>query len=257
MQKGQRPKRKVVLFLVEGKTDIKALSLGISAIYEEIDPEIEVFFPTIVEDGSNTGGDITSRNGITPTNIEGCINKLFLEPFYQEKKLYPKDITEIVQIVDLDGAFVPNDCIITGDNPNEKDKPFYSNENIITNNVAHIIERNEKKQSILAVLTSLKNLRTRSKTPSYSIYYFSSNLDHFLYGNANLLVKEKHENAEKFSLDTSLDINTFVETIKKTPGALLDMTFEESWDFIKDGTNSLKRHSNINILLDKLLGQIK
>ena len=102
--KGKRPKRKVVLFLVEGQSEINALKPAISALYDSIDPEIEVFFPTIVEDGCDKRGDITSKYGIVPDVIEGCIYKLFLKTFFDAEKLYPKDVSEIIQIVDLDGA---------------------------------------------------------------------------------------------------------------------------------------------------------
>ena len=31
-----------------------------------------------------------------------------------------------------------------------------------------------------------------------------------------------------------------------------DMTYGESWDFIKSGENSLKRHTNVNLLIKRL-----
>ena len=37
---GKRPKRKIVLFLVEGKSDREALQLAIPELYDEIDAEI-------------------------------------------------------------------------------------------------------------------------------------------------------------------------------------------------------------------------
>lgn len=47
---GKRPKRRIVLFLVEGKSDREALQLAIPELYDQIDENIEVFFPTMVED---------------------------------------------------------------------------------------------------------------------------------------------------------------------------------------------------------------
>lgn len=41
---GKRPKRQIVLFLVEGKSDRKALQLAIPELYDRIDENIEVFF---------------------------------------------------------------------------------------------------------------------------------------------------------------------------------------------------------------------
>ena len=67
---GKRPKRKVILFLVEGKSDREALQLAVPELYDEIDENFEVFFPTIREDEEEVGGDITSKIGVHPRNIE-------------------------------------------------------------------------------------------------------------------------------------------------------------------------------------------
>lgn len=47
---GKRPKRKIVLFLVEGKSDREALQLAIPELYDEIDEEIEQAMIDIVYD---------------------------------------------------------------------------------------------------------------------------------------------------------------------------------------------------------------
>ena len=57
---GKRPKRKIVLFLVEGKSDREALQLAIPELYDEIDEDIEVYFPIIRKEEEEKGGDITS-----------------------------------------------------------------------------------------------------------------------------------------------------------------------------------------------------
>ena len=143
--KGKRPRRKVVLILVEGKSEINALKPVLSSLYDRLDKDLEVFFPTIVEDGENCGGDITSRFGIVPAVIEKCIYKLFLSSFFEAEKLYPKDVSEIIQIVDLDGAYIKDDYVKLGENPTGENKPYYGDEAIIATNVDNIIERNKRK----------------------------------------------------------------------------------------------------------------
>ena len=32
-----------------------------------------------------------------------------------------------------------------------------------------------------------------------------------------------------------------------------DMSYDESWDFIRSGENSLKRHTNVNLLIKRLM----
>jgi hypothetical protein len=105
---GKKPRYKNVLFLIEGMSEKKAFEIAIPELFENIDESYQVFFPRIVEDGIEKGGDITSKYGITSETIEGCICKLFLDNFFEEQKIYPRHITEIIHIVDLDGAFVPN-----------------------------------------------------------------------------------------------------------------------------------------------------
>lgn len=255
--KGNRQKRKVVLFLVEGQSEINVLEHVISTLYDNIDPETEVFFPTIVEDGFDTRGDITSKHGIEPDVIEGCIYKLFLKTFFDINKLYPKDITEIIQIVDLDGAYISNEQIIYTENPNGEDKPYYSENNILTTNVDSMIDRNKRKQDNLNYLSSVTELHVKQKKIKYSVFFFSSNLDHFLYDDANLPVHEKTIKADEYATRYEFDTNQFISDIKATPGALIDMDYDQSWDFIKRDNNSLKRHTNINILLDRLLNESK
>lgn len=253
--KGKRPKRKVVLFLVEGQSEINALKPVISALYDSIDPEIEVFFPTIIENDCDTRGDITSKYGISPNVIEKCIYKLFFATFFDVEKLFPKDVTEVIQIVDLDGAYIPDEQVIYGENPNHEDKPFYSDDGILTTDVDSIILRNKRKRENLDYLSSLKNLHVKSKCPKYSVFFFSSNLDHFLYGNANLSTREKTSKADEYAARYELDPDGFVSAINTTPGALIGMNYEQSWQFIKEGNNSIKRYSNINILLEQLLNE--
>lgn len=251
--KGKRPKRKVVLFLVEGQSEINALKPAVSALYDSIDPEIEVFFPTIIEDECDIRGDITSKFGITPNVIEPCIYKLFLKTFFDIEKLYPKDITEIIQIVDLDGAYIPDENIICETNPNGDDKPYYSDNCILTTDVDSIIQRNKRKRDNLEYLSYLSEIHVKSKRPKYSVFFFSSNLDHFLYGDANLPSRDKTTKADEFAEKYELDPDGFVTAIKTTPGALLEMDYEQSWQFIKKDVNSIKRYSNINVLFERLM----
>lgn len=254
--KGQRPKRKVVLFLVEGQSEINALKPTISALYDSIDPNVEVFFPTMIENGDDIRGDITSKFGIHPNVIEKCIDKLFLKTFYDREKLYPKDITEIIHLVDLDGAYISDDCIVLGENPTGNDKPYYTENNIMVSNVDSIVQRNQRKRDNLNYLSALTEIHTGSKRPKYSAFFFSSNLDHFLYGNANLSPQEKANRASEYAAQFELDPNSFVSSIKSTPGVLLGMDYSQSWQFIQQENRSLHRHSNINILFDRLLSEI-
>ena len=261
---GKRPKRKIVLFLVEGKSDREALQIAISELYERIDDNIEAFFPIIREDEEERGGDITTslytdkRNKtrwVSPKNIEEAIYLLFLEDFFDEMKIMPKDISEIIQVVDLDGAYIPDDCILFDPDLTEEESPLYTDTSINCVDVEKIVRRNKQKRENLNDLSSRKTIKVKAQTKPYSVYYFSSNLDHFLHHNANLDYRQKVALADSFSSEFIGDVDGFIRIISEDPGAVNGMTYDESWSFIKDGKNSLGRHTNLNILLNKLLSE--
>lgn len=250
---GKRPKKKIVLILVEGQSDMNALQIVLPKLYQQVDEEIRVYFPTI-QDVNQTGGDITSKYGIKPDNIEGCINKLFLYPFFQTTGLYPKDITEVVQIVDLDGAYVPADAIYEYDDPESETRNVTYFDNCIrTKNVNKIIERNLRKMGNLSHLASMDTIKVKTKVIKYSAYYFSSNLDHYIHHDANLSAQEKCNKADDYSVMCSADMKFFLNSFMEDCDAALGMTYDESWNFIKEGKHSLERHTNMNLLFQKIL----
>lgn len=253
---GKRPKRKIVLFLVEGKSDREALQIAIPELYEQIDDNIEVFFPVMMEDEEEKGGDITSKLKVWPRNMETKIYDYFLKNFFDTQKIMPKDITEIIQIVDMDGAFVPDDMVCSGENPVGEDKPFYTDAAIITDNVDGIICRNEHKRENINFLSSLETIKVKQKTVRYSVYYFSANLDHFLHHSANLDYRQKRNLADGFARMYIGKTEEFVKDFAEDQDAAVGMDYKQSWEFIKtEGPNSLQRHTNLNILLTKLLGE--
>ena len=253
----KKPGRKIILFLVEGKSEREALENAISELYN---PAATVFFLVrseiaTDENGNHIiadrGGDVTAIGD--PTNIEKTIYTMLLKSFFDKQKLLPKDVSEIIQITDLDGAYVPENSI-------KEDKGLpkirYEENRILCKDIEQIIERNERKKKNLDYLTSKTAIKVGKRSISYRIYYFSSNLDHFLHHEANLDPLAKVKKAEDYSgrfLDTPEE---FARTIINDPGAVTEKSYEESWDYIKTGTNSLRRHTNLNILLEELLKQI-
>lgn len=258
---GKRPKRKIVLFLVEGKSDREALQIGISELYDEIDNDIEVFFPTIHIDEEDRGGDITtcrykdkrSRTWwVSPTNIEDAIYLLFLNDFFDEMKILPKDVTEIIQIVDTDGVYISDDKVLVDQGLSEQKSPYYADESIHCSDITRILRRNEQKRANLDVLCAKTTLQVKQKTVPYSVYFFSANLDHFLHHNANLDYKSKISLAQSFSSGFIGDTEGFVRFFSEDVDAITGMTYDESWKYIRNGINSLARHTNLNILLEEL-----
>ena len=250
--KGKRPKRNIVLFLVEGKADRNALQIAISELYDRIDENIEVFFPTIREEYEEVGGDITSRIGSHPRNIEDKIYQLFLHDFFDEEKILPKDISQIIQIVDTDGVYIPNEAVKEASDSGYRSKVYYGENEIICPNRIRILKRNECKRENLDYLSSLKEIKVKQKRVPYSVYYFSSNLDHFIHHNANLECRLKSTLADTYARNYIGNTDGFARDIAEDPDAVKGMSYEASWEYVKKGMNSLERHTNINVLFELL-----
>ena len=254
---GKRPKKQIVLFLVEGLSEINALWTIMSELYEKIDENAEVFFCQMEEDGV-VGGDITSRNGVTPEKIEMLMHKLVVGPLLDRENIYPKDVTEIIQIVDLDGAYIPDESVVSPSEQLSDDHPvIYYEDRIEANNVSGIRNRNMRKRANIDYLTSRQEIKVKTKTIPYSIYYMSCNLDTFLHGETNISTgREKCDRAALFSSKFDGDPLGAAQFFINDPDAACGKTFDESWSFVRQGHNSLKRYTNINLLFEKLLALI-
>ena len=86
---------------------------------------------------------------------------------------------------------------------------------------------------------------------SYSMYYFSLNLEHILHGRTNLSDWEKIRCAEEFDLKYGDDPDGFTLFMKESSFSVCD-DYRSSWAFIKTELHSLERHSNFGIELPPL-----
>lgn len=247
-----KPKRQIVLVLVEGRSDYLALSSSISKLFDEFDSNLEVEFLYPKDDGYSH--DITCEN-VKSGSIAGIINKAFIADFLDKNKLYPKNIKQVIQIVDMDGAFIPDDNVVQSSG-----EIVYAENAIETRNVSAIRERNHIKQRNIDVLTSMKTIDVYQgkdakayKTIPYSVFYFSCNLDHFLYGISNLDGSLKVSKARLFSDKCRKDDGYFIKHFLSEP--LVDKKFDyyESWEYIKKDVNSLQAHSNLYVLIQNLI----
>ena len=274
MAKNNKPK--CVMVLTEGPSDRAALNDFLTEMYSLIDEKIEVFFPVMTEaaieaDGSielNYNGDITSRNGIVPDKILPMLLKLFIHPELEKHPgyKYPGEIHEVIHIVDIDGAYLDDDRIITAKEDDDRHLPYYDDENntIVARDTEDIIERNERKRNNLKKLVETKRLRitiakdrNETKEKPYKVFFFSSNLDHVLFGKAN------NEKYYKVSDARSFGSSFFDEPLKMAryfidhPAASTQGNYHDSWQELMDDTESLKPATNLNILVKDLLKRAK
>src|SRR5699024_8982194 len=113
-----------------------------------------------------------------------------------------KDFQEIIHITDMDGAYVPDECIT--EDPSAK-HPIYSTERITTCSVKAIIARNGQKRQNLDKLCTCNHLWNIP----YRVFYMSCNLDHVLYDKLNTTDTEKEADAYAFALRYRNNIAAF------------------------------------------------
>jgi len=243
-------KKRIVLFLVEGRSEINALSDSLADLYD--DGNTTVIFARLFDKGEECGGDITAKYGVDSSNIERMLNKLFITPAIQKNKIRSTDVKEIIQIIDMDGAYIDNDLIV--ESLIGGGHYLYNETELQVSNKEMAIERNERKRDNIDWLVGTTQIRLdEGNEVNYSIYFFSSNLDHYLYGEANLSANEKIKRATEFSNACFDDEEKFIDEICNRPSDLRTKSYKKSWSFIKKDNNSLKSYSNLSILVKRLL----
>jgi len=223
--------KKVILFIAEGPTDEETLSPVLKKIFQKEDVRFHIVH-----------GDLTSNWSVTAQNAVKTVN----QHIDIERKRYgfdKKDILKVIHLVDMDGAFIKEDQVVYADQA----EILYFNDHIETRSPETVINRNVRKSQILSRLS----LTGKIGTIPYSIYYFSRNLEHIFHNSRkNLTDEEKVNYADTFADRYASNPSAFISLLSgndfTVPG-----DYRETWEFISQGTNSLKRHSNFHLLFQE------
>lgn len=227
VKKKIKPKKKVFLLMVEGKSDRVALKPIISELINDT-----VFFKVVGCDlSSNNSKEYKSKTLVELIEIE---LQLFL---FENRGISRDDIEKIVVISDTDGCYVPDDAVYYSKIDGEL---RYEDDGIYTNNVENIRKRNKFKSNKLEPVIKGE----KCGDIPLEIYYFSCNLDHVIHGERNMDGSKKVGSAEDFADSYDGEEEKFVEFIDEFGE---EKKFSASWNFIKKGLNSLLRYSNMNV----------
>jgi len=174
--------------------------------------------------------------------VEGITEEILS---FLDKEHYNKgDILEIIHLLDTDGAYISEDFI----EKHEKDKNYYYSDKLCTRNPENTKKRNDKKSRIMDRLSS----HSKINGIPYNAYYLSCNLEHVLHNDPNIIDKSlKKEKAEEFSdsyFGRELEFLDFI----RTESFAVEGSYKESWEFIKQGNNSLIRYSNIHLIFEDI-----
>lgn len=227
-----RNTKQVVLFVVEGPSDETALGLPFQGVFSSD----AVIFDVV-------HGDLTLQESQKP--MRDRVRDTVLSHLERRAGYRWDDIRMIVEVCDTDGAFVPDDSVV----PSQDGRLSYGTEVIATGNVVGIRGRNATKASAMRQLCAAGHLTyKRHKVPLYACF-LSRNLEHALHNEAGECSNErKKELAHQFQRRFGRDAEGFKAFLRSeeivAPGDL-----KGSWEWIQKGTNSLKRASNLHLIL--------
>lgn len=224
--------KKVILFLVEGASDLTSLEF-----IDNINTDETIKFQI-------TSGDVTSKLNITPQNCREEINKILLS-FLERSKLRKTDIIKIIHILDIDGVYIPEINIIEDKN---KKKFLYTINGIVAPSKENVQKRNESKKQIVEKLL----VTSKINSIPYEMYYMSCNLEHVLHDKLeDISEDEKKELANKFADRFYEKEIEFIDFINNKDFKVLG-DYKATWNFIKKDLNSVNRYSNFWLFFENL-----
>ena len=224
--------KKVILFLVEGASDLTSLEF-----IDNINTDETIKFQI-------TSGDVTSKLNITPQNCREEINKILLS-FLERSKLRKTDIIKIIHILDIDGVYIPEINIIEDKNIK---KFLYTINGIVAPSKENVQKRNESKKQIVEKLL----VTSKINSIPYEMYYMSCNLEHVLHDKLeDISEDEKKELANKFADRFYEKEIEFIDFINNKDFKVLG-DYKTTWNFIKKDLNSVNRYSNFWLFFENL-----
>lgn len=220
-------RKKIVFVIVEGPSDEEALGVLLNQIYDR-----NVLYVHIMHCDITTDYKVTASNIVRKTCGE-------IQKYAKNNHYTKKDFAEIIHIVDMDGAYIPDQNIVENKNAV---KTIYTPSQIQTSNREKIISRNERKRANLdrlVVCSSMWDIK-------YRVYYMSCNLDHVLYGKMNSTELEKEQDAYKFAMKYHDQVPAFLKFISGSDFSVSG-EYEDSWKYITQECHSLERHTNLGL----------
>lgn len=235
-------RRKVILFLVEGSSELTALVQPFARYYEE---------KARVE-GEALRCDVTTISLFRSAPLKVCKDvketvRSFVLDVIDTKRLYRwEDLDRVIQIVDLDGAFVPDEAVVEN---SALSGVWYGAQEIECPDASLMRKRNAVKSAALRKLVASRTLTYRGRSVPYAAYFMSRNLEHALFGvKAELDDAMKRRLAEAFARDCEADPAKLPQTLRDE-GVLVPGDYRQTWKYVQQETRSLERGSNLALAL--------
>lgn len=232
--------RKVILIIVEGHTEEEVFYDFLQNKFANEEIRIDVQKGDILSDWNNH-------------NINKKVGKI-IKLYVTKYRLLPQDLLAILHFTDTDGCFIPKENVVIS--PEQTENLMYSSEAIFVvdkDKKQKIEDRNKFKAVNVRNLASNDAFSiNRTKIP-YSLFYFSTNLDHLLWNERNEFRDEKVERAEHFIENLNIPLEQFLWQFAKIE---TNFSYKEkltlSWEHVMERFNSLQRCTNVPLMFEMI-----
>jgi len=228
--------KRVVIIIVEGDSDEELLINRLREIFKNKEIRFEP-----------QNGDLL-YDYKSQKSIKGLIGDV-AKSIIKKRKYKPNDILAILHIIDTDGCFIEEENIIIDSTQDISTLYTLDSINVIDKQQQdRIIERNQKRSINVKGMNCITSI-IGSKF-KYQMYYFSRNLEHVIFNEPNPEDEYKCDNIENFieSLTEPIE-NYLVRFLPDLTETDYSKDYKNSWSFIEQETNSLKRFTNVSLLI--------
>jgi len=228
-------RRKVVLLIVEGSCEEVLLNNRLRALFEQYNIRFHIQHGDILYDLSKPDEPIKSVIGNA------------VKEFMIKSKFRSEDVFCVLHIIDMDGCFIPDEAIVI--DKTQKELTIYHADKITVphdKQKQQIATRNEERSSNIDTMKDLGTIL--SGEINYRMYYFSRNLEHVLFNDANPEKGAKYPEVEQFIEQLDMPIETYLQ--QSMPSVTGTDPYMESWELISKQTASLETYSNVPLLFD-------
>lgn len=248
----------MILLLAEGATDISTLAPALTSYFASRNGRFASAEPFRCDvTALRLFPDSARNSGILPPYDDAKqIVDSFVRWHVRESSFSPREYMQIVQLIDLDGAFIPADRVIE---QSDLQRLEYEQDRILAPDRRWLIAvHDEKKRQVHALLGKHHVTLSRGLTIPYQLFFMSRNLEHALSGlGENLDSEQKADIAAVRGLAYGQNPNLLMNDLLRLyamniPQGQSAPDLKGTWDWVMTGVHSLERNSNL-ILLPKLV----
>lgn len=236
-------RRRIVLMVVEGSSDANLLQPAFSAL-ERGKAFQDVEFRCDVLTAPRHAETFLQRNGFLPKPVARDTVRELVDRHLRSRGLEWAQLGCIMQVCDLDGAFVPDDHIVQ---QSGAEGISYTENLTFTPDPGLTLADHAEKRRSADVLIACNALKGRRCEIPYRLFHVSRNLEHAFVGETgNLSEREKMGVSARQAARYAADPNKFramLDSLAMMHGS--PASWEASWRYAMEGTHSLERGSNL------------